>query len=1096
MDESIAAEIIESLESILHSDDVPEVKFQELSAFFHSSIQLRANSEGINFRNFYAQYRYILAKSNLSTNEQMNLEAFRRFSNQKLGIAGSSGQILQQAAHVVIRLVESIWTSLKGVISTKTIQPYIPNFFLSAVPTRDYSKLKDLRILSVGKRDVQPNNQTLFKIVGYDLDNMVGLIEIHINHHDHTDFSYIASLLLDNTIIHLKRLTQLSSDPLAFRTNFDSLIILEPDYLLDATSIGECFQEGGESAMMYSLKLVVEELGGPPALKGSMIGNYLDRMIMGNDVPKDQLFHEVQRSNALQAARFGLSEMNSMRLSIEQEHLPNIKGLIGRYRNQGKWIEPTYFSSEYGLQGRIDLLIIDQGAGTRHVLELKSGGSPNPAIRNAWRGHEIQVVCYSMLLESTYKNSTSTNSLFYSCCQIIPERNIIAEHREKQNVLRVRNLIVSSIWRLSLNDYSPLFEIIKHGIPFLPGFHVAKIERFQANYRPNTITSLYYNELIAFTIRELIFAKIGSANRQRDDRQQGLSSIWLDDVSKKKARYSIMTPLIRSAIDREKGLISFSFPETLEHAFRKGDLVIVYPDYPNAPSPLSNHILKGSIDRLDNNSVTVSLNNKQTDYSFVETFANWTIERDIFETNYMKTISCLFHFLSSPERKRRLLLGDEEPRYSVHHDSFDKDLTADQNAILNLGLNAEDYFLLQGPPGSGKTSFFLIKYLQNILSISDSVVVVLAFTNKATDKICENLRNPKSGKPIPYVRLGGRYTKDEYLFEELLLENNADSWRTLLRQSKVLVSTVAKFQNNLLVLQKLVAFKQIIIDEASQLTEADLSGILCLFEKFVLIGDHNQLPAVIAQDESDCFATDKRLSRFGVDDLRTSLFERLFTNAKNKNWHHAFAQLTDHYRMHEEIAELIQDAYDQKLKAYKIEQQTQNLPKRFNPNGYLGQLNESRTVFIEAQRGAKNVNIHEAKIIADIVAELTQYGGLAHSDIGIITPYRAQIFELKRQLAIDSEILIDTVERFQGDERKVIIFSTTVNTRSQLRTIESISNKDTKKIDRKLLVTLSRAEEQIIILGDVNILSASTNYAKLIRRLKVVSIPVSQTSNF
>jgi hypothetical protein len=1098
MDESKISEILESLEVILNSAKEPEKKLEELNELFHSSVTLSTSNEGTNFRNFYARYRYILEKTSLNNHDKANIEAFRRFSIKKPRVIDSATQVFHQAAHVVIKLVESLWDKFKGKVSTQALQPYISSFFPSVVPTRDYSKLKDLRILCVGKPQPSPSPETHFKIKGYDLENMLGLIEINIDRHTYTDFSYLFDLQLDSSIVQFKRLSQVSSEPLVYRTNFDSLIVVEPDYLLDATSIGDCFQEAGENFQIYFLRMLLNDLPGIPALKGSMIGNYLDNMILREGELTDELFNKAQRTNAIQAARFGSAEMTGIKLSIEREHLPNIRRLVNRYERNNPWIEPTYFSSEYGLQGRIDLLMMGKGETNKpeHVLELKSGRASNPTQINAWRGHAIQVVCYAMLLESTYQtNYTVSSSLYYSQCQIIPERNITAEHKEKQSVLKIRNQIVSSIIRLSLNDFSTLERIKDQGIVHLPSFSESQLGKFQEHYRPNTTTIVYYQELLAFILRELIFAKIGSANGQRDERQPGLSSIWLDPPFKKKKRYSILLPLTLTQIDKHKGALAFSFPESSEHSFRKGDLVIVYPASNEDLNPLSNHILKGSINELSKNSIEISLNNKQTNYSFIKSFQTWAIERDIFETNYLKTISCLFNFVSSPERKRRLILGVEVPLFEQRHRPEDQ-ILVHQGNCLNKALDAKDYFILQGPPGTGKTSTFLVKYISTALQEINTGIIVLAFTNKAVDKICESFRKPRSGSPINYIRLGGRHTQDPQLFEDLLMENDPDSWRQMLQRNRVLVSTVAKFQNNLLVLKTLINFKQVVIDEASQLTEADLAGILALFEKFILIGDHKQLPAVVTQDESDCCIVNKYLERFKISDLRTSLFERLLLNAKDQKWENAYAQLTDHHRMHEEIAALVQQAYPQKLKASKDEQRSSTLPIRFNKSGCFHQLNESRTIFIETPRQSGNVNAYEAKIAADIVSELITFGGLLPTEIGIITPSKAQIFEIKRCLPADSEILVDTVERFQGDERKIIIFSSTINSRSQLRTIESISKADDKKTDRKLLVTVSRAMEQIIILGDLGILKASQSYADLIQQLKIVSLSALQIGDF
>jgi DNA replication ATP-dependent helicase Dna2 len=116
---------------------------------------------------------------------------------------------------------------------------------------------------------------------------------------------------------------------------------------------------------------------------------------------------------------------------------------------------------------------------------------------------------------------------------------------------------------------------------------------------------------------------------------------------------------------------------------------------------------------------------------------------------------------------------------------------------------------------------------------------------------------------------------------------------------------------------------------------------------------------------------------------------------------------------------------------------------------------------------------------------LNVYGDNFTEDaLGIITPWRAQIALINKQIEYldkSNKITVDTVERFQGSERKIIIVSFAVHNPSQLRNLESIN---TDGIDRKLLVTLSRASEQLILVGYSKALEASANYSRIIKYIK------------
>jgi DNA replication ATP-dependent helicase Dna2 len=103
--------------------------------------------------------------------------------------------------------------------------------------------------------------------------------------------------------------------------------------------------------------------------------------------------------------------------------------------------------------------------------------------------------------------------------------------------------------------------------------------------------------------------------------------------------------------------------------------------------------------------------------------------------------------------------------------------------------------------------------------------------------------------------------------------------------------------------------------------------------------------------------------------------------------------------------------------------------------------------------------------------------------LGIITPFRAQIALIRKtclEEGIDlKEITIDTVERYQGSAREIIILSTAVSSPSQLSMIISENHEG---IDRKLNVSITRAKKQFIMVGDPETLNRNKTYNQFINR--------------
>jgi hypothetical protein len=1069
-----------ALDIINNSTESVESRFSALAGLFNKLVRAITNRELMIFRNFYARFRFVFSSIKLTEAEYQNIDAFRRFVR-------SSGQAAPGKTAVTqgVLLLQSILNQLQG-HQTPMPAGFRPGYFAGKLPPRDPASAKTVKVLCHSWSELHTQDDEVYFILkAYNLENLGELLTIHIRRYQYTDFTYTRNIITENTVLLLQNVSSLET-PHHYSTNIDSLLVLEPDFLIDASAIGECFTSGGTNPNIFFLSRLIENLPGAAALKGSLVGYHLDEMVRNSTQRTTDIFITGQRNNALRAAQLGRIEMQTIRESIKKDHLPKIQRLVDQESHKELWIEPTYFSSSYGLQGRLDLLAIDSKLDTKDIIELKSGSPSTPNLAIAWANHKMQVVSYDLLLKSTYgQNRRGFNAVFYSKCDVEPYRNIVSDHKEWNAALRVRNEIVARIYTLAGSDFSLLQQIKQTGIPGLPRFSEAELSQFQNLYDPGKITTQYYQELLAFTLREMINAKVGDLLSEEQDEENGFASLWMNDLQAKTTAFRMIPDLTVTSIDEENGHIFLSITTEIPHAFRKGDLVVMYPRGENGYNCMSQHILKGSIKELGLDTLTVSIYNKQTAYNFIHNHTYWAIEPDLFERNFWSTFSCLFNVLRCSYRKKKLLLGHEAPGFDNLEFPNDGSLTTNQHATIRDALNAHDYYLLQGPPGTGKTSTFLVNYVRESLLLREDKIIVLAFTNNAVEKICESFRQPLHGAPIPYLRIGSKYVEDEFLFTGQLPDDNPDHWRSRIDNTRVFISTVASFQNNLLLLKQFMQFKHVVIDEASQLTEAQLVGILSSFDKFVLIGDHKQLPSVVTQDEQSCLTPkDSHLDKLGIKDLRISLFERLIRNAITKEWHQAHGQLTDHYRMHDQIASLIRKHYSSGLVAGIARQLATKKPYALPAKHMFFPLCKSRTLFIESlPETVLKRNKREAQMVVLLVKMLTEEAKVSLEDIGIITPFRAQIVEIKKLMPeawqANEHFVIDTVERFQGGQKKVIIFSTTISNPRQINSIQSITTGDMPATDRKLLVSLSRAEEQVIILGNPDALCVSEEYKAL-----------------
>ncbi len=901
--------------------------------------------------------------------------------------------------------------------------------------------------------------------------------------HNYNDLTVLKNWLSEWSSVHIFHRTKQENKEHLYNSNNNTLVVVDPDNLFNASELAECFQWRGTNSYLYFLKKLLPSSTSWKALQGTMVGNFLDMLVNHPDETYSEAFKKIKRDNALRSIYFGEELLQLIEKNIKQQHFHNLYNFAKNSKTKRKILEPTFCSSAYGILGRLDVMSEDPEDDKRKdIVELKSGSFPQ---KQTWVNNKMQVVGYHMLLKSTFKGQRTGNSaIFYSKDGATPLRYIAPKFSEERALVHLRNSLVYLFHKIRKNEANDLFNAINtEDFGLYPPFVEDAIMQFDAVYQGCTDEiKLYYQRLCSFLANELYTAKTGDRTDEARN-EKGFASLWLEDHYCKAEANRILYDLELIHYDTEHSCMHLKYNEEDIHDFRKDDIAIIYPQQNNTYRPLEQQLLKGSIAQIENGEIQFKLTNKQADEHFIISYKNWAVERDFFERNYWASIQSLFNFLKAPLYKQFLLMGDAEPRVEEVELEEMEGLFPNQKEVVSKALNAKDYFLIQGPPGTGKTSTILVNIVKQNLKLNDKRLFILAFTNRAVDEVCSKLYK----NDIDYTLISKR-SEDVNTFKNKIKGNNADEWRNELLKTRVVVATVATFRNNTTFLEFL-SFDQLIVDEASQLTEAELLGVVSLFEKFILIGDQNQLPAVVVQNEKYCKIDNPKLQELGIYDLRQSLFERLFRICTEKEWTHAKAQLTTHFRMHQSIGNFIRSHYaeglDEALDRQKDASFLKSYPKK--KSKLLQLLSKNRSVFLESSWEANSKTHHQEAIrAAHIVQELAQFFGDEMDDktIGIITPWRAQIGNIKKRLPkeLRGKILVDTVERFQGSERKVIILSLAVNREKQLVNLHAMNFEQT--LDRKLLVSLSRASEQLVILGYATVLQKSLFYRELMEAIR------------
>lgn len=390
-------------------------------------------------------------------------------------------------------------------------------------------------------------------------------------------------------------------------------------------------------------------------------------------------------------------------------------------------------------------------------------------------------------------------------------------------------------------------------------------------------------------------------------------------------------------------------------------------------------------------------------------------------------------------------------------------LNQTQKTAIARSLAAPIYHLVHGPPGTGKTQV-LSRLIREFIRRGKRVLVTCP-TNIALDRVLIALI--KTGFRN-FVRIGLPHNCSQEFLEMIrstagpsphmgqLASGVKDfgQFRAMISGMALIGATAYQCASNPIFLKQ--RFDVVVIDEAGQLDEPASLAPLAVADKFILCGDHLQLPPVVRSSRANDAGP--------AQGLEISLFERLFVTSPPEH----ISSLSVQYRMNSEVQDIPSRLfYDGKLEAAnEVARRRLRISGDIGKPDYLREIIDPETpvIFVDVRGGIDSgkARPEEAEVAYDIVRALTN-AGVPASEIGVITPYRAQqslVSQKISEIKGHSDISVDTVDRFQGGEREVIIMS--------LARSDSVTSflADPKRLN----VSLSRARSKLILLGRASVL--------------------------
>lgn len=945
------------------------------------------------------------------------------------------------------------------------------------------------------------------------------------------DWSYLGQILRKHAQLNLVRVRYEGN------TYLPELIIFEPDYLINISTIASCFETYAESPYVHLVNRLRQQQSTMPIHLGNIAGMYLDDTVHGRMVSFENGMKEYFQQHALNmvANPDFKDRQKVMQLYADaRDQKANIEALIGEalpqsighYDREAVLLEPSFFSEVLGIQGRLDFLYEDKDKSI--IIEQKSGkgsfvpiGSPgfDPNIPEIQEKHWVQLLLYRALF--VYEFEKHADQLQHIMLLYSKYKKGLVSMAQSPDLLlraiRQRNLLVWCELDYAEGGFTRLASITpaslnKKGIAgkLWDQYVQPQLDEVLAPIRKaSPLERAYYFRFLRFVQVEQLLARVGNKTKENS----GFASIWHDSLEEKRQAGNIYDSLTISHFGyngKAVETLSLRFPETLSadtSNFRVGDVVILYPykdgEEPDACAQMVNRC---SIMDISAEGIRVRLRNNQTDkkvFDLKEAGLKWAIEHDLLDASGGSLFSAMHAFLSASQSRKDLILCQREPRVDdsisakgAHYGHFTQ--------LVTRAKQARELFLIIGPPGTGKTSYGMLYQLQEQLLEEGTNILVTSYTNRAVDEICSKLKE----EGIDFLRIGNELSCSEEYRENLLSErvlqcSNSREFAALLAKTRVICATTSTLSSTTS-LFRLKHFDLAIIDESSQILEPHLMALLAArhgdgeaIDRFVFIGDHKQLPAVVQQTQNESVVTEELLHDIGLTDCRLSLFERLlrrFRTAEGEYDPRYVYMLTKQGRMHQDIAEFPNlEFYGGKLDVVPLQHQTLPLPGDLATASLHDIILHTRIAFIPCPTPhlspSDKTNQVEAEMIADAVMEIYNINKVSfdvNKTIGIIVPYRNQIATIRnaidrRGIAELHSITIDTVERYQGSQRDYILYGFTIQRPYQLNFLtNNCFEEDGMVIDRKLNVAMTRARLHLLLFGNPDLLRQNATFARLL----------------
>ena len=892
-----------------------------------------------------------------------------------------------------------------------------------------------------------------------------GLETITDSHFDDTElkilhniFDYFKSrdidMPLEVNFFHLQE-----SEEYDLEINDETLIVILPSWLYSVTSFANLdFCERNVLTSKFSSSPSNHHI-----LRGNAVNESLDSVI---ENPTDLETAKEAAKSFVQGSAIELIASDTSPESIDEAIETEVSALsewATHYnRRDNKNTEEFIISPKLGLKGKIDLVLKDDENRIVDILELKSS-TPDWQTGSIKEYHELQVVSYGLMVlmrqEERFQDlGGETPSVLYSKATGDVRKPAKFDSDVFTKVFKNRNILLNSEFSLTLPNPYPHPMIHPNGCEkcsqkdlcmdicriVQPDHCDPSCFKHPENLKIPTACNLQNG--ITDNTKNQFIDWLKTLNDIRILNHRKYSEILTNDKSVNHENGKILEftnlPDLESS-NNKKFVYKLALKEKNFSEFRQFDIILLSDKYDLEKAELGLGIIK-----------------------------NLTFDFCWIEVNKELKFVPKFIFPYYPDRMEYLNFVGLYKGFMG--DTNLKRLISESIELLSDLLNNVKIDLLQGVPGSGKTTTVVNKVIE--LSQRGKKVFVATFTNKAIDNIHKKLLDESEGTASKIHRFGHTHRVEE-IFHNSGLNSDYHDTETLkneLEGKNIFLSTIHSANSDLV--SNLTSYDFVIIDEASQINIPMSFVPMSLSNNILLVGDHFQLPPLFSEEI---------IEKTRIKENLISIFEVIWNNTENLIAPENRTYLTNQYRMAEEIIaypsklfyggkittdDLVKTDQDDFISLFNDEWKSSSLSEIINPTipSLWVQVNGNNS------ENSSRSNLDEANYCCEIITAFLE-SGISPSQIGVITPFRLQVNTIKSSLYssigeefpnILDELQIDTIDRFQGSQKEIILISLCSS---------DLNNNFLIKDLRRLNVALTRPRFKRIILGNLQSFVSSEN---------------------